>query len=269
MDAALAGQARVHGLGQEPLAPGEPSLGLDEVEEQDPGELQQREAPPLLAAKRAGKPSAMASSVALNSRKKRRPTRLAAQRLRCAGGVGQRASPPRRRPAAPGEASAAAPGGRARARGSACPRRRRRRRGGAAGSRAPARPPDGLAPRAAARAGAPAAPAGAGHREPGELARRGPRPRPRPRPSGAREVQRRAPARCSGSCPSAASRPPQRLDRVEAREQRAERGPAPGGESTAHDRQRQRRPAGIIPPRSGAAPAPLDAHRRRPLSCTL
>ena len=49
-------QAAIDLLGEEPVASGQPALGLDEVEEEHPGELQQGQAAAVLAAERARQP---------------------------------------------------------------------------------------------------------------------------------------------------------------------------------------------------------------------
>src|SRR6185295_13662750 len=54
MDPSLPGEARVHRIGQEALAAAQPSLGLNEVEKEHPGELEQRETAAVLAAESAG-----------------------------------------------------------------------------------------------------------------------------------------------------------------------------------------------------------------------
>src|SRR5215207_5796865 len=94
---APAREAAVHFLGQEAVAACEPALGLDEVEEEDPGELEQRQAPPLLAAERRRKLFGHSVQGGLELTKEAAADGFAAQCIGGAGGIGQCAAGPRAR----------------------------------------------------------------------------------------------------------------------------------------------------------------------------
>jgi hypothetical protein len=53
---AATAQARVYRIGDEPISARQPSLGLNEIEEEHTSELEQRVGPPILGPRGAGKP---------------------------------------------------------------------------------------------------------------------------------------------------------------------------------------------------------------------
>jgi hypothetical protein len=92
IDSSLATEASVYFFGQEPLTAGKPSFGLHEVEEEDPGELEESEVmafvPPHRSREAGGQPLESGSKLA----KEATPGALTGERIRCTGCIGQSAT---------------------------------------------------------------------------------------------------------------------------------------------------------------------------------
>ena len=108
VDAPPARQAAVHLFGEELFSAGEPPFGLDEIEEEDTGELEQRQAASVLAARPIGHALHHPLERCLELAEEAAPDLLSAQRVGSADCVGQRAArPPRGEPAERGDGGAA------------------------------------------------------------------------------------------------------------------------------------------------------------------
>ena len=70
VDLSPSGKTVVHRLDQKPRVAGQPSSGLNEIEKEDPGELEQGDRVPVGGGQGPGRPAAIRSSVHRNWRKK-------------------------------------------------------------------------------------------------------------------------------------------------------------------------------------------------------